>query len=634
MQIQETSTLRQLSKQLLQKYYLSILLLIIAALSFTSAYVALPAAFIFTLLVPGLAAYKFLKLNAYETIAFIPIFSVLASVQLVYYLSLFMDYSSTAILASFIILAVAHFITDWKKPPQFSFKHALKRNPFSKTTTTIFLLIFIIAAYVLFQSVWRNNQAGIVITGSNWQDTPLHYEIIESINNGNFPPENPFYSGTKMSYHYFVDFHTAIIAKTCGFLPTLLPALNAIFILIFAITAYTLTRPYGEQEANYATVIAVFGWGFSFFLLVSAITNGQFNAAQNYAYQYNSFFGLPPIFDNLLQQRPLLVGLPTFALVLTLLRNSDDQNKILIAGILTGLVFPFHVFSFICACVAYFLALLTQHVKPKKRHLLFFISIPIALPFLANSNATTSITFAPLWALMFIKENPFSYYVMNLGIPFITAIISTIKLKEKLLQTVFITLFLIPNILSISPNPWDMYKFFTFAWVPIAALTGIALRKTQRIIAFILVAITILPSLSVILYNIGTSYTAATWDEYNLGMWIRNNTEEKAVFLTYYSIHSVPTMIGGRLRVAAYINWAYGHGIPLEDIYERFADIDKAYNGTEEELKQTILKYNITYIYVGREEQKHYPQCISRFDQISWLKQLNNGTLKIYKVYL
>src|SRR4030042_1714554 len=111
----------------------------------------------------------------------------------------------------------------------------------------------------------------IVITGSNWQDTPLHYEIIESINNGNFPPQMPYFSGEKMSYHYFVDFHTAILEKVYGFLPQLVPFLASVF---------------------------------------------------------------------------------------ALLRDMSDKKRIVLAGIVTGLVFPFHVFAFICGYVAFFFSVL------------------------------------------------------------------------------------------------------------------------------------------------------------------------------------------------------------------------------------------------------------------------------------
>ncbi len=193
----------------------------------------------------------------------------------------------------------------YKKGEPIKLPKFLKLKQIKKTSLLIFAVIFLIAFAVLFQSVWRSDQYGIVLTGSNWQDTPFHYEIIESINQGNFPPQTPNYIGTPLTYHYFVDFHTAIVEKMYGYLPTLLPLLNALFILVFALAIYALARPYGRKAAVIATVLAVFGWGLSYFGLFSALFNGQFDPNQNYIYQFRQLFGLPSMFDNLLQQRPL-----------------------------------------------------------------------------------------------------------------------------------------------------------------------------------------------------------------------------------------------------------------------------------------------------------------------------------------
>ncbi len=84
----------------------------------------------------------------------------------------------------------------------------------------LFAVIFFISLIVLLASVWRGNENGIIVTGSNWQDTPFHFEIIESLNQGNFPPQTPNYVGTPLSYHYFIDFHTAIVEKMYGYLPS------------------------------------------------------------------------------------------------------------------------------------------------------------------------------------------------------------------------------------------------------------------------------------------------------------------------------------------------------------------------------------------------------------------------------
>ena len=109
-----------------------------------------------------------------------------------------------------------------------------------------------------------------------------------------------------------------------------------------------------------------------------------------------------------------------------------------------------------------------------------------------------------------------------------------------------------------------MYKFFMFAWIPIAVLSGFVLTKTRRVVVLVLVLLSILTSASVIIYNVGTDYTGASWAEYHVGLWVRDRTPQNSVFLTYYGINEPTSMIGGRLRVSSYVYWPYGHGEPLE----------------------------------------------------------------------
>ena len=618
----------------LQKYWLSIVLLLLTLASFLSGYTALLTALVFTFLVPGLIFYRFFHLKSHELWAFVPIFSVLFSVQLVYYLALVFGYSRETIFFSFLALTAIYTLVVFKKGQEFTLQRFLKLKQIKKTSFLVFLIIFLVSLAVLCRSVWVGNQYGIVITGSNWQDTPLHYEIIESLNNGNFPPQMPNFSGEKLTYHYFVDFHTAIIEKVYGYLPTLLPFLNAVFILVFALSIYALARPYGRRAGVIATVLAVFGWGLSYFGLFSALFNGQFDQTQNYVYQYGQMFGLPSIFDNLLQQRPLLVGLPVFALVLALLRNMDDKNRLVLAGVITGLVFQFHNVAFFCCYVAFAVSLLFNIKRFKVSFLYFLVPSVFVLPFIFSGGPPFSFAVSSEWIANF-AQNPFTYYFLNLGIPFVIALISFIKAGNRLLKGTLFFLILIPNILLLTPNSWDMYKFFIFAWIPIAVLSGTLLAKTRKIVILTLVLLSILTSASVIIFNVGTNYTAASWGEYKLGIWVRNNTPERSVFLTYYSIQAPTGFIGGRLRVSSYVNWPYGHGVPLDQVLQRERDIDAAYSGNETQLEAVISEYNVSYVYVGNDELGHYPGCVTSFDSFGWLKPVyTDGSLRIYQVDL
>jgi hypothetical protein len=384
-----------------------------------------------------------------------------------------------------------------------------------------------------------------------------------------------------------------------------------------------------------AAVIATFGWGLSYFGLFQALFNGSFSTSTNYIYQYGKTFGLPSMFDNLLQQRPLLVGLPAFALVLALLRNMDDKKRLLLAGIITGLVFQFHNVAFFCCFIAFVVAILFNLKRFRLINCLYFL-LPtvLALPFIFHNGPPLTFAISAVWIADF-AQNPFVYYFLNLGIPFVIAIISFAKPGHELLKGTFLFIFLVPDILLLTPNPWDMYKFFMFAWVPIAVLAGVVLAKTRKILIVTLVLLSVLTSASVISFNLGTNFTAANWSEYQLGLWVQNNTPERSVFLTYYSIHCPPAFIGGRLTVSAYVNWPYGWGIPLNDIYQRQNDIDRAYNGSSTDLQEVITLYNISYIYVGYDEINYYHNCTAHFNSISWLKPVyTDQELRIYQVDL
>lgn len=600
--------------------------------SFASNYVAVFTALVFTFLVPGSIGRRFFRLKNHEVWAFVPIFSILVSVQLVYYLSLAVGYSRQTVLITCLILTAVYGFVAFKKGEPIQPAMLAKLRQIKKTNLALFAVIFLLSLVLLGVSVWRGNQYGYIVTGSNWQDTPFHFEIIESINQGNFPPQTPNYIGIPLSYHYFVDFHTAIVEKMWGYLPTLLPVLNAVFILIFGLAVYALARPYGRRVAVVATVIGVFGWGLSYVGLFSAFFSGTFSPYQNYIYQFGQTFGLPSMFDNLLQQRPLLMGLPVFALVLALLRDMNDKNRLILAGLMTGLVYEFHNVAFFCCYIAFVTCLLLNIKSLKLSYIYFAIPSVFALPFILFNGASFSASISFDFLSTYVK-NPLIYYPLNLGVPLALAIISFFKRGNVYLKITLAILFLIPNFLLLTPWSWDMYKFFMFAWVPIAILSGIMLAKTRRVLAITLVLLSIITTSSVIIYNVGTDYPGVSYNEYNLGLWVRNNTPQNAVFLTYYGIHEPPTMVAGRLRVSSYVYWPYGHGVPLDQINQREHQIDLAYTGTAADLASAVREYNVSYVYVGNEELSNYPACNTHFESIDWLTTVYSiENLRIYQV--
>ena len=562
---------------------------------------------IFTFLLPGFPlVQRFFDFNAEDTLLLGVLLSVLVSTHLVFAFSLLIGYSKQAIFLTFFVeLALSILLAPDLKLPKLGF------------SALVPLAIFLICLLTLWDSVWVVKDGYVVLAGSNWQDTPMHFEIIESINQGNFPPQAPFFAGEKLRYHFFMDFHTAIFEKMHGgFLPKLIVPLNAVFAGIFALALYCLGSAFGDKEVGiYAALLGTLGWGLAFVNAASDALTGGFSPSKNYAFVYDGFFTIPPILDNLLQQRPQLVGLPTLTAVILLL-HSDGKKETLLAGALTALLLPFHAISFL-ACLLAFLAFL------KREKLWFLIPLPLAIPFLLYFSVG-EVNFGRSWASVFLEGNPVVFYAANLGIPLFLALPAL--LNEKRLLVWFSVIFALPHLPSFTPNAWDMFKFFHYAWVPISVSAALTLRKLPKGVVIPLLIASLLTSALVVLWNVSTEFPCASLEELKAGLWVRESTPQCSVFLTAPSIHCPPTMIGGRLRVLSYVNWPYGHGL---DVWERLDDVERAFSSVDG-LREVIEKYNVSYVYVGPEERKLASQSL--FDNAPFLRLIYDKGVRIYEV--
>lgn len=643
--------------------YIALFLIALSILSlFSKASYLL--AFLFAFFIPGyvIVGAFFRELKPAEKLLLYVLLSVLVSTHAVYWSSMVFGYSKeTIILVSSLFIPVFLFL------PDFSVKNSAKSfGEIDKAGIIFSIIVFLITFFTLFHSVWVPTENYIILTGSNWHDTPMHYGIIESINQGNFPPEMPYYSGLQMKYHYFVDFHTAIIEKVMeGFHPRLLVVINSIFAFIFAYSLYLIAFyiTNNKKAAIYAGIIGVFGAGFSYFLFFHdfAAYNGFSHPLEtflsllrnSYALEWGKFFLIPPLFDFSLSYRPHMMGLPCLIASIYFLYKGFSESKskqILIAGIIAGLVFPFHLLSyFSCIFLSFFVFLLFLRKMSRldmfKKIGVFLVPSLISLPFIITtlffvSSLDSTFTLNPGWCVN--DKSLFGlakFYIGNLGIPFILSISYLFySIRKKSFKHLFIlyawifSMLLIPNLISFTPWAWDMGKFFTYLWIPVAITAGALLLEFRGYLRFLvpfLLIFSVLASFFVVTSNVTTEYGWDSWEEYDAGMWIRENTPQKSVFLTQTTIRSPVTQVGGRLRIMGYGTWPHGHGF---DMFERAGDIEKkAYPGTIEDAIKVMEKYNASYVYIGKEELGKVPRCNEKFDESDKFEKVyDKKGIKIY----
>ncbi len=608
-----------ISKASSLEFLVAVILVVLAVLSFFSGSIGLVYALVFTLFLPGFVFVNlfFKDLESVEKLALTLFLSVLFSTHLVYWLSLVFGYSKFSVVLAGLLFVPPLFFLRLERPDP-----RLLRHPAVLLATGVFLVFYV----VLSGSVWVLKDDVILLSGSNWQDTPMHLGIIESLNQGNFPPEMPYYSGLPMTYHYFVDFHTAIIEKMWGvFNPRLLVYLNSFFASLFALTLYLLaSHLLGGRAATFAVILGVFGGGFSYIRFFEALSQGgRFSSdlfLQNYTQEWKGFFQIVPTFEVLLQSRPQMMGLPGLALAAYLLYqglNEQDKRKLILSGLITGLIFPFQVTSTIALGIIF--TLLTLKKQPGRISLFFLLPTLVALPFLLAINPSASrFSLNPGWWAP--DKTPLGlviFYTGNLGLPFLISFLLPLFQRRHLffIYSWLTTMFLIPNIVSFTPESFDMYKFFHFMWIPVAIASGGVLNRLyskKKVLALIVIAFSVFTPLLDAAWNLSVEYPGYTLEEYSAGIWIRENTPQQAVFLEEGNIHSPPTQIAGRLRIQGYGTWPYGHGY---DIWTRDRDIKKAFQNIPRGTLETAEKYNATYAYIGREELQKYPGVKEKFDQ-------------------
>ena len=235
-------------------------------------------------------------------------------------------------------------------------------------------LAALVVGLTLAVGIWRVTPDGVSSGGSNWSDLGVHLSIAETLNAGaNFPPEVPYFAGVPLTYHWFADFHAAILASAAGLfsVPAMVfqsALLAGALVLAVASLARRLVRGRDARRvALLAAALAVFGGGLGYIRFVGDIGAGQLSpleliARNSYDNQWLTgwpYFRIPSVMGTgLLAHRATTAGLPILIGAVLLLvaglptarqRETGWRDRPLVigaAGVLAALLAPFHFFFF------------------------------------------------------------------------------------------------------------------------------------------------------------------------------------------------------------------------------------------------------------------------------------------------
>jgi hypothetical protein len=458
---------------------------------------------------------------------------------------------------------------------------------------------------VLGRGLWQVGPDGVNVGGSNWSDIGVHLSIAESVNAGNFPPQVPFFAGEPLIYHWFADFHAALMAASAGmFAIPVFAAQSALLAGALALVvhglALALVRDWSARRTAFlATLLVVLGGGLGWTRLVGDLATGQgapWALLMTHAYDNQwltdwPYFSIPSVMTTgLLVHRattaglPLLVGsvlLMVAALPTARKRGAgfaDHPRLVVLSGVAGALLAPFHFFFFPIAPLLVFgwVALggrILDRTAP--RHALRFaapylLAVPFAAAAFAQATGSGWLQLVAIWPTAPVGGGPGAvlfFYATNLGIPFALALLA-LALRQTparaFLALWVAVLFLIPNVVQVSFVSFDMNKYFQAMWIAVAVLAGWLLARWRLMaVAAVLVVTFASPVLASVHTAFSQNFLLST-DQLAAATWIAAETPERAVFVTDDWIIS-PTDPAGRLRLTSFgpyiANLGYDPGV-------------------------------------------------------------------------
>jgi len=230
------------------------------------------------------------------------------------------------------------------------------------------------------------------------------------------------------------------------------------------------------------------------------------------------------------------------------------------------------------------------------------------------------------------------FYVKNIGLPFLMLVFALFERNPRW-RRIFagaLPIILAGEMIRFQPNIYDNNKLLYLAWLLCAmiaadwcrALWGRLKGMRARPFIAVLAAVTIFLSAGLTLWRECVSnYQLFSAGAVQTGEFVRDETEEDAVFLTGVHHLNPVASIGGRRIVCGPDLWLYYHGL---DTNARKADIARFYADPEGN-QDVIDLYGVDYIVVSSYERSDYRPDTVALDAL-YTRVYQNSEATIWRV--
>ncbi len=559
--------------------------------------------------------------------------SVALSTHLVYWLShLAGAYGRGVVFAAAALLTALVLAAAWRT----TLPRRLPALRAARSALVVAGLAGLVVGATLGIGLWRVTPTGVVSGGSNWSDLGVHLSIAETLNAGaNFPPEVPYFAGEPLVYHWFADFHAAILAEAASiFSVPAMVAQSAILAAALVLLVFSLARRlvHGDRRRRVAVIaagLAVFAGGLGYVRFIGDLGAGlgdplELVARNSYDNQWLTewpYFRIPSVMGTgLLAHRATTAGLPLLVGSVLLLVAGlptarqraggwrDRPMLIVAAGVLGGLLAPFHFF-FLPAVALLALAWVVAGGRLLDRHtglnaLLFLVPyFLLAAPFavVPALQATSSDSFGSVigWPSAPLADGPAAvafFYLTNLGLPFALAVLALFLRglpHRGFVAAWIIGLFLVPNVVRVSVVDFDMNKYFQAMWIGVAIAAAWLIRRWPLPAVAVILALSVPSPLLVAAWTASSDLQVLSRQELAASRWVADHTAADAVFVTDGWVNSL-TDAAGRSRLTTFGPYIANLGF---DPDERISHVSTIYCGGDPDLSADLMRrYGATHV--------------------------------------
>lgn len=447
----------------------------------------------------------------------------------------------------------------------------------------------------------------------------------------NFPPDLPTAAGESFSYHFGVDWFSAMFVPLGSSLLGSLEISTGILAIAFPVVMYITCEKLCTSRlgAAFATLVFLTAGGTSAlyrFLFEDLPDNGLSvlgSLPRSYAFDgFDRNWVDNPVTGFLYPQRPTLIGFSSALIVILLLwlnKEKRDSRTYFFAGLFTGFLPVFHVFAFGALLLIGFTWAIMERVRGWMLFLLpsLVLGVPILLWQLPERDGQQWHFFWMLGKSSWERtpSDFFQFWFLNTGL-FIPIAIWGAMLTTKKFGYRFIPVFfllVIPNIAIWHFWPGNNAKYVVFFLLLAAPLVGEMLSRLFRggnlrkfLASSLLVSLSLSGTLDIWRAFEGTSspypvgYLSGA--DVLVGEWIRDNTEPDAVFASANTNTHPVRALAGRTVVSGSPGRLNDLGV---DWFTRDQDLKNLYSNAMG-YDEVVRRYQIDYVIFGPYERDKY----------------------------